>query len=58
MSAPDGGAWAGTGLVPGLRELLKQAVIAEQVFMPLVVFQQFVEWLRSDRWHNQISFRD
>jgi hypothetical protein len=42
----------------GSGELLEQAVPAEQVFRLLVVPKQLVEQLRSDRWHNQVSFRD
>jgi hypothetical protein len=41
-----------------LSELLEQAVLAEQVFGLLVVLQQLVEQFESNRWHNQVSFRD
>jgi hypothetical protein len=42
----------------GFGELLKQAVLTEQVIRLSVVLQQFVEQFGSDRWHNQVSFRD
>lgn len=42
----------------GLHELLEQAVLPEQVIRLLVILQQLVEQFGTDRWHNQISFRD
>jgi hypothetical protein len=39
-------------------QLLEKSVLTQEVVRLLVVFQQFIKQFGSDRWHNQVSFRD